>query len=155
MPILFKLLLLAGVIGGSVYAAQRFDLIEKIPGQKAVNDTTQQIGGKVQGATGSVTDSVSTQTQQLGQRAGEVNQHVQQVLGTYIQPAPENSEDSDQNNQQSDSQTNQQQSDPEKQPIYERAFEYSRYMYCQQVVKDWETQQSRDEQSKTQQSHNQ
>jgi hypothetical protein len=57
------------------------------------------------------------QTQVLSSRAQEVGGHVQQVLGTAVEAAPE-----------------------EKKPIHTRAVEYGRYVYCKQVVKEYESQ---------------
>lgn len=60
------------------------------------------------------------QTQVLTERAKETTEHVQQILGDKIQV------------------------DEEKQDkaIHEKAIEYTRYLYCRQVVDDWEAQNS-------------
>ncbi len=58
------------------------------------------------------------QTKVLTEKAQETGQHVQHILGDTVEV------DEDQ----------------KKQPLHERAFEYGRYLYCQQVVEDWEQQ---------------
>jgi hypothetical protein len=58
----------------------------------------------------------SQQVSTLASRSAEVGKHATQVLGDKIQV---NEEDKDA-------------------PIHERAFEYGRYLYCQEVIKDFE-----------------
>lgn len=57
--------------------------------------------------------NTNQQTQILSERSGEVGSHVKNVLGTFIE-------------------------ENEEEPIQQRAFEYGRYLYCQQVVEDYE-----------------
>lgn len=63
----------------------------------------------------SVTTDASSQLHTLTQRAGEVSQHAQNVLGSSIEVNHEI-----------------------KKPIHESAIEYGRYIYCKQVVTDYE-----------------
>ncbi|KUK79091.1 MAG: hypothetical protein XD95_0617 [Microgenomates bacterium 39_7] len=58
------------------------------------------------------------QTQVLTQRAKETTEHVQQILGDKVKIDEEKQEKA----------------------IHEKAIEYTRYLYCQQVVEDWEAQ---------------
>lgn len=60
------------------------------------------------------------QTQILGERAKETSEHVQQILGDTIEIDQEGT------------QTQKQKA------IHEKTLEYARYLYCQQVVNDWE-----------------
>lgn len=50
----------------------------------------------------------------LSDRTQAVGSHVGAVLGSYIQASEE------------------------KEPIHQRTFEYARYVYCQQVIKDYQ-----------------
>jgi hypothetical protein len=58
------------------------------------------------------------QTQVLTQRAKETTEHMQQILGDKVQVDEEKQEKA----------------------IHEKAIEYTRYLYCKQLVEDWETQ---------------
>ncbi len=60
------------------------------------------------------------QTQILGERAKETTQHVQRVLGETVKIDQEGSR-----------------AQKEK-AIHEKTLEYAQYLYCQQVVTDWE-----------------
>ncbi|MBD3279262.1 MAG: hypothetical protein GF390_00960 [Candidatus Pacebacteria bacterium] len=64
-----------------------------------------------------LTQDAGNQTRVLSDRAQEVNQHLQQVLGTSVQV-----------------------NEQENEALHQRAFEYGRYLYCKQVVKEWEEQ---------------
>ncbi len=61
------------------------------------------------------TPQFTEQTQLLSERAQVVGTQAQQVLGTAIQAAPEGAE-----------------------PAANRALEYGKYLYCKQVVEDYE-----------------
>ena len=54
----------------------------------------------------------------LSQRTNEVGEHAGNVLGSSIEPA----------------------SDENVTPIHEKAFEYGKYIYCKQVVNDYQNQ---------------
>ncbi len=56
------------------------------------------------------------QTKVLTDRAKETGEHVQQILGDQVEV------DEDQ----------------AKKPLHEKTIEYARYLYCKQVVEDWE-----------------
>jgi topoisomerase IA-like protein len=67
-------------------------------------------------------------------------------LGTYVQPSTlsegvaqnqSTAQNQAENQTQTTSQT-QSTSPEDNAPIYEKTFEYGRYVYCQQVVKDYE-----------------
>ncbi len=51
----------------------------------------------------------------LSDRTKSLSGHVGQVLGSYIQESEH------------------------KEPLHQRTFEYARYMYCQQVIKDYQS----------------
>jgi hypothetical protein len=68
--------------------------------------------------------SVTQQTKLLSQRTQDVSTHVGNVLGSYTQ----NNEFIKVNDTKNSS----------SEPIHEKALEYGRYVYCQQVVKDYE-----------------
>lgn len=56
------------------------------------------------------------QAQTLTERAKETGEHVQQILGEKVQVDEDEKEKS----------------------LHEKTLEYARYLYCQQVVEDWE-----------------
>ncbi|MEA2056993.1 MAG: hypothetical protein U9O78_04820 [Patescibacteria group bacterium] len=55
------------------------------------------------------------QTKTLTNKAQETGEHIQKVLGESVEA-----------------------DDDEKKPIHEKTIEYARYLYCKQVVKNWE-----------------
>jgi hypothetical protein len=61
------------------------------------------------------TPQVAEQTQQLSQRAQELGAQTQQVLGTAIETVPEDTR-----------------------PVANKAIEYGKYLYCKQVVLEYE-----------------
>lgn len=66
------------------------------------------------------------QAKLFSSRAQQTSDHVKQVLGDTIQVDQDSSKTAGENSQ--------------NQSIQERTFEYARYLYCQQVVEDWESQ---------------
>lgn len=74
-----------------------------------VTELTQQFQSTVENAESEVTT--------LTERTTEVGKHTGNVLGSSIQPA----------------------SEEQQTPIHEKAFEYGKYIYCKQVVEDYET----------------
>lgn len=56
------------------------------------------------------------QTKVLTSRAKETSEHVQKVLGDNIEASEES----------------------EEKPLHQKTIDYARYLYCKQVVKDWE-----------------
>ncbi len=70
-----------------------------------------------------IINNVSGQTQILTTRGKDISEHVNNILETYIKPATNSSSSSQKNK-----------------PIYEETLDYGRYLYCQQVVKDYEAQ---------------
>lgn len=88
-------------------------VFKNIP-QQAKNITTPQIENeKLQ----SVAESTSQQLQVFGERAQTIAEHTQKVLGDSVQV-----------NEQAKEQT-----------LHERAFEYGRYLYCKEVVEEYES----------------
>lgn len=67
-----------------------------------------------------ISQEAENQIEILSQRAQNVATQSQQVLGTTIKVNEENSSDN--------------------KPAHEKAFEYGRYIYCKQVVDDYEQQ---------------
>ncbi len=61
------------------------------------------------------TSTASEELKIISERSKEVGEHAQNVLGSTIEV------------------------NEEKQPIHERAIDYGRYIYCQQVVEDYES----------------
>ncbi|MBU2543030.1 hypothetical protein KJ707_00470 [Patescibacteria group bacterium] len=150
--ILIRLLLIISVVGGGIYVAQQKNLLK----EPAIINDFEEKKQELQGAVKGVSDNISQQAQKLTQRGQEVSKHVGNVLGTYIQPADNKSQsDSSQNSSSTNQSTtnNSAVSDPQKnssgennsvktnqetKPIYEETFDYGRYLYCQQVIKDYE-----------------
>lgn len=114
----FGAVLVLLVIGFGVYCGYFYKTNNRFPDfQKAtetISSVTSQISDKSPTVQTATTDA-SSQLQTLSQRAGEVGQHAQNVLGTSIQVNEE-----------------------EKKPIHESAIEYGRYIYCKQVVTEYE-----------------
>lgn len=116
-----KLILLVLILGSGYYLLQQQGIISA---PSLNQQSTLPISGEVKGSS----DSLTAQAGTLSERAQEVGQHIGNVLGTYVQPASA-----------PDNETN---SSSTKPPLHEQAFEYTRYLYCQQVVKDYEQQYS-------------
>jgi hypothetical protein len=117
IKLLPRLLVIGGLIAGGVYIAQQNGFA--LPSLGSRENTAIKIP-----------ESISVQTQQLSERTKEVSTHVGAVLGKYVdsneivKPVEEKKEDDEANSSQ---------------PIHEKAFEYGRYQYCQQVIKDYES----------------
>ena len=103
-----------------------------------IEEKKEQLQGSVKG----IADNVANQTQELTNRGQEVSTHVSNVLGSYVKPA-EDGQDANQSGEDS-SQSNKSNEDAssneEDKPIYEETLDYGRYLYCQQVIKDYENQ---------------
>ena len=75
---------------------------------------------------GMLSQNAGSQFQILSDRTKEVSTHVGAVLGSNIQTnVPDNIQSTVQSTDQNT-------------PIHRRAFDYARYQYCQQVVKEYE-----------------
>jgi len=61
------------------------------------------------------TQDATKQTKVLSSRASEVSEHTENILGATIEEGDEDL------------------------PIHEKALEYGRYIYCQEVVKDYQS----------------
>jgi hypothetical protein len=97
-----------------------------------------------------LSQEIIRQGQQVSSRAAQTSQHVQQVLGKYVQaepqqnpagqksPAGDSSTSSNSSGAESPGQSNQQD------PLYETSLKYARYLYCKQVVEEWERQSSQE-----------
>ena len=135
-----KVSVLAATIWGGAYLLNPNNSDQQTPTNQ-VEEKKEQLQGSVQG----VTETVTKQTQDLKTRAQEVNRHVSQILGAYIKPTNEASTET--NNETTSESSNQENSTAQKEadeskpePIYEKTLEYGRYLYCKQVVKDYEQQ---------------
>lgn len=145
---LFKLILLVGVIGTGFHLLKTKRLAQNKP--NPVTEKKQEWFGSVKG----ITDNISQQTKDIQKKAQKVGGHVNNVLGAYIKPATNktnspseaessiNSRSSTQstpvNNSKTTDSNKADSSSSSPKPIYEETFEYGRYLYCQQVVKDYE-----------------
>ncbi|MDQ5950907.1 MAG: hypothetical protein QG639_184 [Patescibacteria group bacterium] len=107
------LLAIAGYVGYIYKSTGQLPDVQKIA--ESISSMSSQVSEKSPQVQNVTTDA-STQLNTLTERAGQVSQHTQNVLGSSIQV----------NNQ-------------IKKPIHESAIEYGRYIYCKQVVEDYET----------------
>lgn len=139
---LVRIIFLAAVVGGGIlYTQQKEDLKNSEPVAE-VEKKREQFQGSVKG----LADNISDQTQELAARGQEVGEHVNNVLGAYIKPSQESSRPNNSSTSSSSSNENSDlkstaantSSDNTPKPIYEETLEYGRYLYCQQVVKDYE-----------------
>jgi hypothetical protein len=103
------LLLLALVIGGAGYYL--FKINPKLLTKIPYSDRVFQLD---QAELSQFTESASQELKTLTERGKVVGEHAQSILGSSVE------------------------ADKEQPPLHERAFEYGRYLYCQQVVKDFE-----------------
>lgn len=112
-PLLLIIMLAAGVVGITYATTKQTPTIQSITSTvTGITSKVTETSPKVQGTT----KDASSQLQTLTERAGEVSQHAQAVLGASIQV-----------------------NESEKKPIHQSALEYGRYIYCKQVVMDYET----------------
>ncbi len=132
--IIIKILLLTSIVGGGLYAAKQNNSINDLQLVKKFEEKKEQFQGSVKG----ISDNVTNQTQQLTTRGQEVGTHVNNILGEYIKPT-ENNQSSENSSQDNESSENNSTDDQDK-PIYEETLDYGRYLYCQQVIKDYENQ---------------
>lgn len=136
--ILIRLLLLTSIVGGGVYIAKQKTSLRDSEVAQGFEEKKEDFQGTVKG----VSDSISKQAQQLTTRGQEVGEHVGTVLENYVQPADQSSSSdnqgssSNQSSENSSSSNSNTQSSPK--PIYEETIDYGRYLYCQQVIKDYE-----------------
>lgn len=121
---LFLFILLAAIVGTFYYFGDPQKLIGTIvPKLKATplapavekmeHIDTQEITKNFQQGVKNAESEITG----LSQRTTEVSEHAGNVLGSSIEPAPEGNST----------------------PIHEKAFEYGKYIYCKQVVDDYET----------------
>jgi len=136
--ILIRVLLLSSLIGSGVYLAKQKQEVQDSEIVGGIEEKKEQLQGSVKG----IADNVANQTQELTNRGQEVSTHVSNVLGSYVKPA-EDGQDANQSGEDS-SQSNKSNEDAssndEDKPIYEETLDYGRYLYCQQVIKDYENQ---------------
>ena len=144
-----KLTLIILIVSGGFYLIKKNNLIKKSKVLNNLEGKKEEIEGTVKG----ITDNISNQTKELTKRGQKVSEHVNNILGTYIEPTntDENqstnvkSQSSESNNQSSSNSTSNDENKNTKnngnqndKPVYEKTFDYGRYLYCQQVIKDYE-----------------
>ncbi len=142
--ILIRFLLLFSLIGGGVYLVRQQGYLENFKPLEKWKDTQEEVQGSIKG----ITDNISDQTNDLTSRGKEVGEHVNNVLSSYIEPTEEKnnqSQDSPSSNPEESSEENSSEDSNSKsvdddKPIYEEALDYGKYLYCQQVIKDYEQQ---------------
>lgn len=112
-PIILLIMVIGGFIAYTAYVTKQRPTPATITATfNSLREQVTTTSPKVHSAS---TDAGS-QLQTLAQRAEEVGQHAQNVLGTSIQVNEEKA----------------------KAPIHETAIEYGRYIYCKQVVSEFE-----------------
>ena len=138
--ILIRVVLLSSLIGGGVYLAKQKQVVQDSEVVREIEEKKEKFQGSVKG----ITDNLSNQTQQLTTRGQEVGEHVSNILENYVKPTEnnQNSDTSSQSNQSNESSQNSSSTEEEDKPIYEETLDYGRYLYCQQVIKDYENQHS-------------
>jgi hypothetical protein len=85
-------------------------------GENPATSTTQKISDKIASLQSSLPQNTTEQLGTVSERTGQLGGTVGQVLGEAVKVASTSGESS----------------------LQERAFDYGRYLYCQQVVKDYE-----------------
>ena len=85
-------------------------------GENPATSTTQKISDKIASLQSSLPQNTTEQLGTVSERTGQLSDTVGQVLGEAVKVASTSGESS----------------------LQERAFDYGRYLYCQQVVKDYE-----------------
>jgi hypothetical protein len=85
-------------------------------GENPTTSTSQKISDKIASLQSSLPLNTTEQLSTVSERTGQLSGTVGQVLGEAVKVASTSGESS----------------------LQERAFDYGRYLYCQQVVKDYE-----------------
>lgn len=142
--LLTRLVMFGLLIGSGFYLIKNLPVAQDLALVQEAARQTDQLQGSVKG----VSDSVVEQTGQLAEKSKAMGEHISQVLGAYIQPTnnetEHNADEGDEQSSRSKEDQNQSsqasQNSAAQKPIYEETFEYGRYLYCQQVIKDYETQ---------------
>ncbi len=118
--ILIRILFLASVVVGGI-------LFSKQNQSSGIANDLEEKKEQFQGSVKGISNTVGEQTQELTSRGQEVSEHVSNILEKYIKPTEE-------------TQSNEDASDNQDKPIYEETLDYGRYLYCQQVIKDYDNQ---------------
>jgi len=117
-PILLIVLLFAFSAAG-LYIQKKSNLLSQKFGQiKGVQKWVEQKSGQLQ----PLTQDAQKQIEVLGERTKEVSEQSKQVLGETVKVNEELTNDN--------------------RPVHEKAFDYGRYVYCKQVVQDFEKEDS-------------
>lgn len=132
--VLIRILFLASIVTGGVLFSKQKQIVQNSEVVNDLENKKEQFQGSVKG----VTDGINKQAQELTKRGQEVSEHVSNILEAYIEPT-EKTQDSEIAAENNDSNENSSVSDQNK-PIYEETLDYGRYLYCQQVIKDYEAQ---------------
>jgi len=108
---LLLLCLILVILGVGAYTALNRGVL---PAQVMVNAQTALFQFRDKLPVAQLSSSAGSQLQILSTRSQEVGSHVGNVLGSSVEVGEH------------------------KQPIHQKAFEYARYQYCQQVIKEYE-----------------
>lgn len=136
--ILIRILFLASVVVGGVLFSKQKQIVQNPETINDFEDKKEQFQGSIKG----ITDNISSQTQELTTRGQEVSDHMSNILGAYIKPTDSvtNNSNDDNSDENSSSSENNSTNEIDK-PIYEETLDYGRYLYCQQVIEDYEVRQ--------------
>jgi len=118
--ILIRILFLASVVVGGI-------LFSKQNQSSGIANDLEEKKEQLQGSVKGITYTIGDQTQELTSRGQEVSEHVGNILEKYIKPTEE-------------TQSSEDASDNQDKPIYEETLDYGRYLYCQQVIRDYDNQ---------------
>jgi hypothetical protein len=123
-PLLIIVLVLATASGLLLW------LVQKYPDHSTTIAVLERTNIVNQESLAEFTESASLELQTLAERAQEVGGHAQNVLGSAIQRSDDGSLQNPLENAVQPS--------TDQAPLHERALEYGRYLYCQEVVKSYE-----------------
>lgn len=125
--ILLAVLIVCGLVAGYIYFTGGTGLppvvtkqLSFIPTRQASSAATLSTDALASVQIPSLPQNASEQLKTVGERTGELSSTVGKVLGEAVQVGTASGEQS----------------------LQERAFDYGRYLYCQQVVKDYEARSS-------------
>lgn len=121
MRLLFALLMSIALFAGYIYFTGGAGFPQKVQQYMSFvpqfhTDGAVHLPEQVTSLQASLPENTSQQLQTVGTRTGELGSTVGQVLGEAVKTASSSGEST----------------------LQERAFDYGRYLYCQQVVKEYE-----------------
>lgn len=113
-PIFLLIILIGFSVAGLFIQKKSAVLSEKFGQVKGISDFLVQKGQEL----APLSEDAKKQLEVLSERSQEVGEHSQKVLGETIKIN--------------------EQAEKDERPIHEKAFEYGKYVYCRQVVDDYE-----------------